>query len=187
MAIKVTDAKRGMVIEYQGELYQITKYDHVTPGNWRAIHHLHLKNLRSGKQKEVRMSTSDQIEVQYVESRKCQYLYKDANGCVFMDLENFEQFHLAPDVVADDMRWVPEGSEVAVLYVGGVAISLQLESAVVLEVIEAEEAARGDTVSNVQKTVTLETGAEIKVPAHIKQGEKIKVNTENGDFGGRAN
>jgi len=186
MAIKVTDAKRGMVIKFQGELYQIVKYDHVTPGNWRAIHHLNLKNLKTGKQKDVRMNTSDQIDVQYVDTRRCQYLYKDANGCVFMDNETFDQFHLPEEVLGTDMQWVPEGSEVDVMYVGGEAMSLQLEPAVTLEVIEAEEAARGDTVSNVQKEAKVETGAVVKVPAHIKTGERIKINTETGEFVSRA-
>jgi elongation factor P len=149
MAIRVTEAKKGMVIRYEGELYQITKYDHVTPGNWRAIHHLNLKNMKTGRQKEVRMNTSDQIDPVFLDSRDSQYLYK-------------------------------------VVFCDGEALTVQLPAVVELEVVETEPAARGDTVSNVQKPAKLSTGLEIKVPAHIKVGETVKVNTESGEFQGRA-
>lgn len=186
MAIRVSEAKRGMVIRYEGDLYQIAKYDHVTPGNWRAIHHLNLRNLKTGKQKDVRMNTSDQIEPVFLDARSCQYLYRDAMGHVFMDNENFEQFHLPEEVLGETMSFIKENDSVDVLFVDGEALTVQLPAAVVLEVVEAEDAARGDTVSNVQKIVKLETGLEIKAPAHVKQGEKVKVSTEDGSFLGRA-
>jgi len=186
MAIRVTEAKRGMVIRYEGELFQIVKYDHVTPGNWRAIHHLNLKNLKTGKQKDLRMNTSDQIEPVFLDSRSCQYLYRDASGQVFMDNETFDQFHLPEDVLGDTMNFIHEGDSVDVLFVETEPLTVQLPPAVVLEVTEAEDAARGDTVSNVQKTVKLSTGLEIKAPAHIKIGDKVKVSTDSLEFLGRA-
>ena len=186
MGMRVTEAKRGMVIRYQNELYQIVKYDHVTPGNWRAIHHLNLKNLKTGRQKEVRMNTSDQIEQVFMDNRKCQYLYKDANGHVFMDDENYEQFHLSAEVLGEAMRYITENDSVTVLHVDNAPLAVQLPAAVVLEVVEASQAARGDTVSNVQKTVKLSTGLEMKAPGHIKSGDKVKVSTETGEFLGRA-
>jgi len=186
MGIRVTEAKRGMIIRYEGELYQITKYDHVTPGNWRAIHHLNLRNLKTGRQKDVRMSTSDAIEPQFVEAKDCQYLYQDANGHVFMDQESYEQFHLSKDVIQDALQYIVEGDTVQVVYVENEPLNVQLPTAVVLEVTEAEEAVKGDTVSNLQKSATLETGYTLKVPAHVKAGDKVKVNTETGEFLGRA-
>jgi elongation factor P len=184
--VRVTEAKAGQVIRYQNELFKIVKYSHVAPGNWRAIHHLLLRNLKTGKQKEVRMNTSDQIDVLFVETKNCQYLYKDANGHVFMDNENFEQFHMPEEVVADDLRFLSEGDSVDVMFVENSPLSLQLPASVVLEVVEAEEAARGDTVSQIQKTAKVSTGYEVKVPAHIKVGEKIKINTDTGEFLGRS-
>ena len=77
MAIRVTEAKKGMVIRMDGDLYQIMRYDHLTPGNLRAIHHLNLKNLKNGRQKEVRMKTSDQLDLVFLDSRDSQYLFKD--------------------------------------------------------------------------------------------------------------
>ena len=186
MATRVTEAKRGMVIRLDGELYQITKYDHVTPGKGRAIHHLYLKNMRNGRQKDLRMNTSDTIEPMYLESRKCQYLYRDASGHVFMDDETYEQFHLSEEVIVDRMLYISEGDSIDVIYVDNAPLNIQLPTAVVLEVAEAEQAVKGDTVSNLQKNATTSTGLVLKVPLHIKVGEKIKVNTESGEFQGRS-
>lgn len=186
MAIRVTEAKKGMVIRYEGDLYQITKYDHVTPGNWRAIHHLNLKNLKTGRQKDVRMNTSDQIEPVYLDSRDAQYLFKDSLGYTFMDNESFEQFVLSAEVIGDAMQYITDNSNVTVVFCEGEALTVQLPPTVELEIVETENAARGDTVSSVQKPAKLSTGLEIKVPAHIKAGEIVRVNTETGEFLGRA-
>jgi elongation factor P len=175
-----------MVIRYDGDLFQIVKYDHVTPGNWRAIHHLNLKNLKTGRQKEVRMNTSDTIEPVFMEARSCQYLYRDSSGHVFMDNQNYDQFHLGEEVMEDAKRFLVESDNVDVLFVDDSPLSFQFPASVVIEVQEAEEAARGDTVANVQKNAVLVTGYNIKVPAHIKVGDKVKVSTESGEFLGRA-
>jgi len=186
MGIRVSEAKKGMVIRYEDDLYQITKYDHVTPGNWRAIHHLNLKNLKTGRQKDVRMNTSDQIEPVYLDARESQYLFKDSLGYTFMDNENFEQFVLNAEVVGDAMKYITENATVVVVFCEHEALTVQLPPTVVVEVTEAENAVKGDTVSNIQKLAKCNTGLEVKVPAHIKVGEKIKVNTDTGEFLGRA-
>lgn len=186
MAIRVTEAKRGMVIRYEGELYQIVKYEHLTPGNLRAIHHLNLKNLKNGRQKELRCKTSDQLEPVFLDSREAQYLFKDSLGYTFMDNETYEQFVLNADVCGDAMLYITENDPVTVVFVEGEALTVQLPAAVVLEVVDTDASARGDTVSNVQKPAKLNTGLEIKVPAHVKNGDKVKVNTETGEFISRA-
>ena len=186
MAIRVTEAKKGMVIRMEGELYQVMRYDHLTPGNLRAIHHLNLKNLKNGRQKEVRMKTSDQLDLVYLDSRDSQYLFKDSLGYTFMDNENFEQFVLSAEVIGDTMQYITENSTVTVVFCEGEALTVQLPPTVVLTIVATEDAARGDTVSSVQKPAKCNTGLEIKVPAHIKKGEKVKVSTETGEFMGRA-
>ncbi len=186
MAIRVTEAKRGMVIRYDGELYQITKYEHLTPGNLRAIHHLNLKNLKNGRQKELRAKTSDQLETVFLDSREAQYLFKDSLGFTFMDNETYDQFVLNEEVCGDAMLYISENDTVTVVFVEGEALTVQLPASVELEVTETEPAAKGDTVSNVQKPATLTTGLEIKVPSHIKIGDKLKINTETGEFISRA-
>lgn len=186
MAIRVTEAKKGMVVRYEGDLYQITNYEHLTPGNLRAIHHLNLKNLKNGRQKELRMKTSDSLDLVYLDSRESQYLFKDSLGYTFMDNKNYEQFILNAEVIGDSMKYITENSNVTVVFIEGEALTVQLPPSVELEIVEAEDAARGDTVSNVQKPAKCSTGLEIKVPAHIKKGEIVRVSTETGEFLGRA-
>ncbi len=186
MAIRVTEAKKGMVVRYESDLYQITRYDHLTPGNLRAIHHVYLKNLKNGRQKEVRMKTSDTLDLVYLDSRESQYLFKDSLGYTFMDNENFEQFVLNADVVGDAMQYITDNSTVTVVFCEGEALTVQLPPAVVLEITQTEDAARGDTVSSVQKPATCSTGLVIKVPAHITQGEQVRVSTDTGEVMGRA-
>jgi len=186
MAIRVTEAKRGMVIRYENDLYQIVKYEHLTPGNLRAIHHLNLKNLKNGRQKELRCKTSDQLEPVFLDSREAQYLFKDSLGYNFMDNENYDQFVLSAEVAGDSMSYITENNNVTVVFVDGEALTVQLPPTVTLEIVETEDAARGDTVSNVQKPAKCNTGLEIKVPPHVKIGDKVKINTESGEFMGRA-
>jgi len=186
MAIRVTEAKKGMVIRYEGDLYQITRYDHLTPGNLRAIHHLNMKNLKNGRQKELRMKTSDQLDLVFLDSRESQYLFKDSLGYTFMDNDNFEQFVLSADVVGEAMQYITDNSNVTVVFCDSEALTVQLPPTVVLEIVETEDAARGDTVSSVQKPARCNTGLMIKVPAHIKVGEQVKISTEDGSFLGRA-
>ncbi|MBL9079557.1 MAG: elongation factor P [Planctomycetes bacterium] len=186
MAIRVTEAKKGMVIRFEGELYQITRYDHLTPGNLRAIHHVYMKHLKHGRQKEVRMKTSDQLDLVFLDPREAQYLFKDSLGYTFMDNENYEQFVLSADVVGESMQFITENSSVTVVFCESEALTVQLPPAVELEIVETEDAARGDTVSSVQKPARCNTGLMIKVPAHIKKGEKVRVSTETGEFMGRA-
>lgn len=186
MAIRVTEAKKGMVIRFEGDLYQITKYEHLTPGNLRAIHHVYLKNLKNGRQKEVRMKTSDQLDLVFLDSRDAQYLFKDSLGYTFMDNTTYDQFVLNAEVVGDAMQYIVENSNVTVVFIDSEALTVQLPPAVELTVVETEDAVRGDTVSAVQKPATLNTGLVIKVPAHIKVGEVVRVSTDTGEFMGRA-
>jgi elongation factor P len=186
MAIRVTEAKKGMVIRFEGDLYQITKYEHLTPGNLRAIHHVYLKNHKNGRQKEVRMKTSDQLDLVFLDSRDAQYLFKDSLGYTFMDNTTYDQFVLNAEVVGDAMQYIVENSNVTVVFIDSEALTVQLPPAVELTVVETEDAVRGDTVSAVQKPATLNTGLVVKVPAHIKVGETIRVSTDTGEFMGRA-
>ena len=186
MAIRVTEAKKGMVVRYENDLYQITRYDHLTPGNLRAIHHVYLKNLKNGRQKEVRMKTSDTLDIVYLDSREAQYLFKDSLGYTFMDNETFEQFVLSAEVVGESMQYITDNSNATVVFCDGEALTVQLPPIVTLEVKETEDAVRGDTVSAVQKPATMSTGLVVKVPAHIKVGEMLKISSETGEFMGRA-
>lgn len=187
VSVKATDAKKGMVIKMDNDLWVIVSNEHIAPGNWRAINQIKLKNLKTGNQKMLRLGSSDTVDEAYLEKKECQYLYKDATGYVFMDNETFDQFPMPGDIIGDAMHFVTENSNVIVTTYEEIPISIELPAAVVLKVIEAEPAARGNTATNVTKTVKVETGYELKAPPHIEVGEMIKISTDTGEFLSRAN
>jgi len=187
MASKATELRKGQVIEKDGDLFVITEYEHRTPGNLRAIINIKLKSLSTGQVQPLRMSSSESLEVAYLDKKKCEYLYKESNGdFVFMDSESYEQFHLPADLVGEKMGYVKENTVVEVTFHNTTPIDIQLPKSVELMIVEAEEAVKGNTATNVKKDAVLETGLAIKVPLHIGAGEMVKVSTDTGEFQGRA-
>ena len=186
MAVKATELRKGTVIEKDGDLLVITDYSHSTPGNWRAIIQIKTKSLRTGATSQMRPAASDMFEVAYLDKRSCEYLYREASGhFVFMDTESYEQFPLSEELVGDRMGYVRENSSVDVTFHEKVPIGVELPVTVVLEVVEAELVARGNTANTVKKEVKVETGMLVKVPGHIDVGDKIKIRTADGEFMGR--
>ena len=187
MAVRATELRKGTVIVGErGALLLITEYHHHTPGNLRAVIHIKVKNIQTGVTTPMRLGSSDAFEVAYLDRKKCEYLYKDSSGYVFMDQESFEQFPLQEELVGDKMGFVRENTVVDVTFHETLPVGVDLPSTVVLKVVEAEIAARGDTATNVKKDAVLETGLKIRVPAHIKAGEDVRISTVDGEFQGRA-
>lgn len=176
-----------MVISQDNDLWVIVDYEHITPGNWRAIHQIKLKNLKTGNQRQLRLGSSDTLEEVFLDKKECQYLYKDSSGFVFMDNTTYDQFPLPEDVVGEYMKYLTENSNVVVTFHDVIPISVELPAAVQLKVIEAEPAARGNTATNVTKNVKVETGFELKAPPHIDVGDVIKISTTTGEFLSRVN
>lgn len=189
MSLKATELRKGAVILGQnGELLLITDYEHRTPGNWRAVIHMKVKNLQTGQTSSMRPASGDSFDTAYLDKRKCEYLYKESNGDhVFMDSESYEQFPLPESLVGDTMGFVRENTTVDVTFYETTPVGVDLPPSVTLEVAEAEPAVKGNTATNVKKDAVLETGLKIKVPMHIAAGDKIKVSTVDGEFQGRDN
>lgn len=187
MAVRATELRKGTVIlGERGELLLITEYHHHTPGNLRAVIHIKVKNIQTGVTTPMRLGSSDAFEVAYLDRKKCEYLYKDSTGYVFMDQESFEQFPLPEELVADKMGFVRENTVVDVTFHETTPVGVDLPASVTLKVVEADAATRGDTATNVKKDAVLETGLKIRVPAHIKAGEDVRISTVDGEFQGRA-
>jgi elongation factor P len=186
MTIKATQIRKGQVLVLEGELYLVTDFEHIAPGNWRAINQVKCKHLVTGNTKQMRLGSDETVELAYLDRRSCVFSYMDGDNYVFMDNENYEQYFLGADVVGEAMKFVKENQAVTVTFFEGKAISIDLPSAVVLLVTEAEMAVKGDSVTNDKKGAVTETGLEIRVPMYIEAGEYVKVSTENGDFLGRA-
>jgi elongation factor P len=183
-----TTIRKGSFIKHKGDLWQAVDVMHRTPGNKRGFVQVKLRNVKTGSHITERFSSNEDVEPAWLDARKSQYLYDHATtGPVFMDMENFEQFGLDREVLGDAMDYVKENDEVEVTFYEGTAIGLRLPAKVDLVVNETEPAAKGDTVNNVLKPATVETGLVVKVPAHINVGDKIRVSTATGEFLERVN
>jgi elongation factor P len=187
MGVKATDLRKGMVIDQDGDLLLITEYEHKTPGNLRAIINVSLRSLKTGSTRSLRLGSSDMLEVAWLDKKKCEYLYKESSGdYVFMEADTYEQFHLSPEFVGDKMSYVRENTQVEVTFNGTAPVGVVLPGSVVLKVVEAEAAVKGNTSGTVKKEVVLETGLRIKVPLHVSAGDEVRISTITGDFQGRA-
>ena len=153
----------------------------------RQIINIKTKSLTSGQANSMRLSSSDQMEVAYLDRRKAEYLYRESNGdFVFMDSETYDQFNLTEEFCGDKMRFCKDNTTVEVTFHESTPVGVELPQVVELLITEAEAAVKGNTATNVKKNAVVETGAEIKVPLHIVAGELVRVSTETGEFMGRA-
>ncbi|MGQ0614805.1 MAG: elongation factor P [Planctomycetaceae bacterium] len=181
-----TEIRKGSVLLMDGVLFVCVEFQHSTPGNLRAKVQTKLKNLSTGQIIQKRFSSTERVEIAFLEKRACEYLYQEGSHYVFMDQQNYEQYHLSADVVSDVMPYILPNTTVQVTFHDTLAVSVELPGTVELKVAHTEPGIKGDTVSNVFKPATLETGLEVKVPNHIGIGDVVRVSTQTGEFLGRA-
>jgi elongation factor P len=184
--MKVNEFKRGMYVDIEGELWQVTGSLPVTRGNWRTYYQLTLKNLIKGTVVERRHSGADDLTYAFLEGREVEYLYQEGDNYVFMDTETYEQLTIPGALIKEQIPYVRHNSNVKIQFYNETAVSIDLPAAVVLKVIETDPGARGDTVKNVTKAANMETGLVIRVPSHVVIGDFVKVDTRTGAFIGRA-
>ena len=175
-----------VIVGDDGQLYTVVERDLNTPGNWRAILQLKLKNLKSGAVTVNRVRPQDKVEQAYLDRRQMQYLYKDGSDYVFMDNETYDQYHLSGDLVGDLMLYLKEGDNVGVVMYEGKPLSVELPATVELKVVETEPSVKGATAAAQYKPATLETGLRISVPPFVAIGEKVAVDTRTGEYLSRA-
>jgi elongation factor P len=180
------DIRKGMAINYNGDIAVVLDTQHRTPGNLRAFVQASIRSIRTGKSSDVRFSSTEKIEVVPMNTRKMDFSYKDGEDFVFSDPETYETVNISPEIVGDAKNYLVENSSVTVTFVNDKAVQVELTPSVVLTVADAPEGVRGDSANNVQKTVTLETGITVQVPLFIKTGEKIKIDTRTGKYMERA-
>ena len=180
------DLRRGMAINYNGDIAVVLDSQHRTPGNLRAFVQATLRSIRTGKSSDVRFSSTEKIDVVPMVTRRMDFSYKDGEDYVFSDPETYETVTLNPEIVGDARNYLVENGPVTVTFVEEKAVSIELPSSVILGVADAPEGIRGDSANNVQKQITLETGITIQAPLFIKTGEKIKVDTRTGKYIERA-
>lgn len=178
------DIKNGMCIEFNGKTFMIIDFQHVKPGKGPAFVRTKLKNLENGRTVDNTFSAGVKIEIVRVERRPYQYLFSDDMGCCFMHTENFEQIYIERDLINNN-DLMKEGQVVEVMFhtEKESVLSAELPAIVEMEIIYTEPAIKGDTAStNATKDATVETGANIKVPLFIQNGEKIRVDSRTRSY-----
>lgn len=186
--MQANDLRKGSIISWNGHLWQAVEVHHRTPGNLRAFVQAKLRNIKTGAHVTQRFNSSENVDPVWLDKREAEYLYDDPNtGPVFMDAENFEQYGLSREVLGDSMNYVKPNQKVEVTFYEGTPIGLALPANVELDVVDTEPAAKGNTVSNVQKDAKVETGYTLKVPSHINVGDRIRISTVTGEFQERVN
>lgn len=176
-----------MAVVYNNDVCVVLDMQHRTPGNLRAFVQVILRSLRTGKSSDVRFSSTEKVEVVPMQTRRMEYSYKDGEDFVFTDPETYETVSLTPELVGDAKNFMVENSPITVTFVEDKAVAVELPASVILAVTEAPEGVKGDSATNVQKTITLETGITIQAPLFIKPGEKVKIDTRTGKYLERAN
>lgn len=178
----VTDLKKGTVIQIDGIPYKVVEYSQKVMGRGGSIVNVKLKNLLDGAVIPRTFKGADKIESAHVTTKTVQYLYTDGDTYYFMEPSTFEQFELPRDVVEESAAFMKDGDEVSLQFFDEKVINLELPVGVYLEVTYTENVVKGDTTSSILKDATLETGFIVKVPAFIKVGDSIKVDTRTGDY-----
>jgi elongation factor P len=180
------DLRRGMAINYNGDIAVVLDSQHRTPGNLRAFVQASIRSIKTGKSSDVRFSSTEKIEVVPMQTKKMEYSYKDGDDYVFSDPDTYETVTLTPELVGDAKSYLVENAQVTMTIVEEKAVTIELPSSVVLTVTDAPEGIRGDSANNVQKPVTMETGITVQAPLFIKTGEKLKIDTRTGKYMERA-
>lgn len=184
--MQANDLRKGQVINFNNEQCLVMEVMHRTPGNLRAFVQAKLRNLRTGRSGDQRFNSTETVEVLTTDRQTLELSYVERDTYCFMNPTSFEQYELNEVLIGDAKNYIIPGGKVEVLFVDDSPVTVSLPSSVTLKIVESAEGVKGDTASNVQKPAKLETGLIVQVPLFIKEGETIKVSTENGAYMGRA-
>lgn len=181
--VSTSDFRRGLKVEFKGEPYELIDFQHVKMGRGGAIVRTKLKSLKTGSVLEETFRSGEKLETPELEEKKMQYLYIQDDMYYFMDEETYEQVPLTADQLGEAKKFLTENMKVGILYWKGNPLSVELPTFVKLLVIKTDPAGfKGDTASAGNKPATLETGAVIKVPFHINEGDTVKVDTRTSEY-----
>ena len=179
------DLKNGMVLNLEGQLWQVVEFQHVKPGKGPAFVRTKLKNVESGKNVDKTFNAGTKVETASVDRRTMQYLYNDGANYVFMDTGTYDQLEVAPEIVGDAKNFMLENQEAIVATNEGRVLFVELPASVELEITFTEPGLAGDSATGRTKPATLETGHQIQVPLFVNQGERVKVDTRDSSYLGR--
>jgi len=186
MKLKATQLRKGMIIEYNGDLYQLSEVFHNTPGKGQASVQTKMKNIRTGANAEYRFRSDETAEKAHLESKEMEYIYVDSDDYFFMDTETYEQISLRRDLLGDSVFYLLPNIRVTVNFYENNPISVELPQSVELKVTETEPILKTATVTSSYKPAVLETGLKVQVPPFISEGEIVRIDTSDGKYLERA-
>ena len=181
------DLKNGLVLNLEGQLWQVVEFQHVKPGKGPAFVRTKLKNVLSGETVDKTFNAGLKVDTATVDRRDMQYLYKDGEDFVFMDVKTYDQAFVSEAVVGDAATFLLENQEVIVAFHEDAPLFVEMPASVVLTISHTEPGLQGDRSSAGTKPATVETGAEIQVPLFLNTGDRVKVDTRSGSYISRVN
>ncbi len=184
--ISAGDFRNGVTFDMEGSVFQIIEFQHVKPGKGAAFVRTKIRNVISGAVIERTFNPSDKYPTAFVERKDMEYLYNDGGLYYFMDKETYENVPISENTLGEGFKFIKENMDVKVLSYKGAVFGVEPPFFVELVVTETDPGFKGDTATNVTKPATLETGAEIKVPLFIDEGDKIRIDTRTGEYMERA-
>lgn len=179
------DLRKGNVVKHNGNSFLILETHHRTPGKGQPVVQVKMRNLSTMRSADHRFGSTEKVEVLTTERKNLEFSYEDRGVYSFMDTETFDTLELTGDILADAINYLVPNTEYEILFVDDQPTQINLPSSVNLKVIESAEGIKGDTASNVQKPATMETGLVVNVPLFIKEGETIKISTDDKSYQGR--
>jgi len=180
--VSTSDFKNGLNILVDGEPYQITWFQNHKPGKGGAVMRVKLRHLKKGGTIERTFKSGEKFEALSVTRQKKQFLYKEGENFNFMDMNNYEQISVSPELLGEMANFLKENLEVEAVYLENELIGIDLPLIIEMTIAESEPGIKGDSVSNMTKMAKLETGADIRVPLFIKEGDRVKVDTRTGEY-----
>ncbi|WP_278593941.1 elongation factor P [Bilophila wadsworthia] len=180
-----TDFRKGLKIEIDGTPFEIIEFQHFKPGKGGAMVRTKLRNILNGRVLDNTFRSGEKVERPNLESRDMQFLYHEGEQLVFMDMTTYDQMHMDAEATDGKASYLKDGQECRVLLYNEKPLDIEIPASLVLEVTETEPGAKGDTVSNVTKPATLETGVVIQVPIFVNIGDRVKVDTRTNGYLGR--
>jgi elongation factor P len=185
--ITAGDFRNGVTFEMNdGSVVSVVEFQHVKPGKGAAFVRTKIKNVITGSVVERTFNPNDKFPTAYIERKDMEYLYNDGDLYYFMDSETYEQIPISKTVLSDNFKFVKENMVCKVLSYKGSVFGIEPPNFVELEITKTDPGFKGDTATNATKPAIVETGAEIKVPLFINEGEKIQIDTRTGEYMGRA-
>ena len=180
-----TDFRKGLKIEIDGTPFEIIEFQHFKPGKGGAMVRTKLRNILNGGVLDNTFRSGEKVDRPNLESRDMQFLYHEGEQLVFMDMTTYDQMHMDAEATDGKANYLKDGQECRVLLYNEKPLDIEIPASLVLEVTETEPGAKGDTVSNVTKPATLETGVVIQVPIFVNIGDRVKVDTRTNGYLGR--